>query len=231
MKKIKYYFVISSILILLSAIMFGVHYMIFGQAINTAYYSLMNLCFIPINSLVVTIILEKLIDYRAKKERLEKLNMLVGIFFTEVGSKLMHLIIDADKDAKNYILSFEDLNKVKVAVEKHKYKVDINDLDIDSIKKLLQDNSSLFINLISNENILQHQIFTDLLMSVIHLRDEIIFIENDTDGEIDIRHIENDVIRVYKNITIQWVHYLEYLEKFYPYLYNNAIRVNPFKFK
>lgn len=231
MKKIRYYFVISSILILLSAIMFGIHYMIFAQAINTAYYSLMNLCFMPINSLFVTIILEKLIDYRAKKERLEKLNMLVGIFFTEVGSKLMHLIIDADKDAKNYILSFEDLNKVKSAVEKHKYKVDINELDIDSIKKLVQDNSSLFINLISNENILQHQIFTDLLMSVIHLRDEIIFIENDTDGEIDIRHIENDVIRVYKNITIQWVHYLEYLEKFYPYLYNNAIRVNPFKFK
>ena len=70
MKKIRYYFVISFILIALSAVMFLIHYLVFGQALNTAYYSLMNLCFIPINSLVVTIILEKFIDYRAKKDRI-----------------------------------------------------------------------------------------------------------------------------------------------------------------
>ena len=109
MKKIKYYFIISTILIALSAVMFIAHYLVFGQAENTAYYSLMNLCFIPINSLVVTIILEKLIDYRAKKERMEKLNMLIGIFFTEVGTDLMHLIINADDNAKNCILCFDDL--------------------------------------------------------------------------------------------------------------------------
>jgi hypothetical protein len=68
-------------------------------------------------------------------------------------------------------------------------------------------------------------------MSVVHLRDELDFIENNKNSEIDINHLKDDIIRVYKNITIQWVHYLEYLDKFYPFLYNNAIRVNPFKFK
>lgn len=231
MKKLKHYFIISIILVVLSAIMFLIHYLVFGQAVNTAYYSLMNLCFIPINSLVVTIILESLIDYKAKQERMEKLNMLVGIFFTEVGSKLMHLIISADNNAKNYIVSFEDLSKVKSQIDKHDYKINMDDINIEAIKSVLVQNSNLFINLISNENILQHEIFTDLIMSVIHLRDEIIFMENDIHGELDKRHLENDIIRVYKNITIQWVHYLEYLNKFYPFLYNNAIRVNPFKFK
>lgn len=231
MKKLKHYFIISIILVVLSAIMFLIHYLVFGQAVNTAYYSLMNLCFIPINSLVVTIILESLIDYKAKQERMEKLNMLVGIFFTEVGSKLMHLIISADNNAKNYIVSFEDLSKVKSQIDKHDYKINMDDINIEAIKSVLVQNSNLFINLISNENILQHEIFTDLIMSVIHLRDEIIFMENDIHGELDKRHLENDIIRVYKNITIQWVYYLEYLNKFYPFLYNNAIRVNPFKFK
>ncbi|XTR38447.1 hypothetical protein ACQQ2T_03455 [Paraclostridium tenue] len=230
MKKIRYYFVISFILIALSSIMFFIHYLIFGQALNTAYYSLMNLCFIPINSLVVTIMLEKLIDYRAKKDRIEKINMLVGIFFTEVGGKLMHFIIDADKDAKNYITNFEDLNKIKKCLYEYNYKVDMKYIDLCAIKNILVKHNNLFVTLISNESILQHQIFTDLLMSVIHLRDEIIFIEKDKDSGFNINHLENDVIRVYKNISIQWISYLEYLSKSYPFLYNNAIRVNPFKF-
>lgn len=230
MKKIRYYFVISFILIALSSIMFFIHYLIFGQALNTAYYSLMNLCFIPINSLVVTIMLEKLIDYRAKKDRIEKINMLVGIFFTEVGGKLMHLIIDSDKDAKNYITNFEDLNKIKKCLYEYNYKVDMKYIDLCAIKNILVEHNNLFVTLISNESILQHQIFTDLLMSVIHLRDEIIFIEKDKDSGFNINHLENDVIRVYKNISIQWISYLEYLSKSYPFLYNNAIRVNPFKF-
>ncbi|SCJ23114.1 Uncharacterised protein [uncultured Clostridium sp.] len=230
MKKIRYYFVISFILIALSSIMFFIHYLIFGQALNTAYYSLMNLCFIPINSLVVTIMIEKLIDYRAKKDRIEKINMLVGIFFTEVGGKLMHLIIDADKDAKNYITNFEDLNKIKKSLYEYDYKVDMKYIDLCAIKNILVEHNNLFVTLISNESILQHQIFTDLLMSVIHLRDEIIFMEKDKGLELNINHVENDVIRVYKNISIQWISYLEYLQKSYPFLYNNAIRVNPFKF-
>ncbi len=230
MKKIRYYFVISFILIALSSIMFFIHYLIFGQALNTAYYSLMNLCFIPINSLVVTIMLEKLIDYRSKKDRIEKINMLVGIFFTEVGGKLMHFIIDADKDAKNYITNFEDLNKIKKCLYEYNYKVDMKYIDLCAIKNILVEHNNLFVTLISNESILQHQIFTDLLMSVIHLRDEIIFIEKDKDSGFNINHLENDVIRVYKNISIQWISYLEYLSKSYPFLYNNAIRVNPFKF-
>lgn len=231
MKKTNYYVLVSIILIAISCIMFFIHYMVFGQAINTAYYSLMNLCFIPINSLVVTIILERIIDHKAKEERVNKLNMLVGIFFTEVGCKLMHLIINADKEAKNSITCFDDLDKIEYALLKHEYKLDIKEIDLKALKGILIDNSSLLISLISNENLLQHEIFTDLLMSVVHLRDELLFMENDEINDIDIKHLENDIMRVYKNITIQWIHYLEYLNKFYPFLYNNAIRINPFKFK
>ena len=121
MKNKKYYIVVSLILVGLSAIMFLIHYLVFGQAVNTAYYSLMNLCFIPVNSLVVTLILERLIDYKAKQERMEKLSMLIGLFFTEVGYKLMRLIIKADKLGKNSITSFNNLDEVKNQVEKLYY--------------------------------------------------------------------------------------------------------------
>lgn len=230
MKNKKHYIMVSLILVALSAIMFLIHYLAFGQAVNTAYYSLMNLCFIPINSLVVTLILERLIDYKSKQERMEKLNMLISLFFTEVGYKLMHLIIEADKSGKNYITSFNDLEEVKSQVDKHDYNIDIKDIELDKIMDALLEKSNLLVSLISNENITQHEIFTDLLMSVIHLRDEIIFYKNDKKGELDSSHLEKDILRVYQNISIQWVDYLKYLNKSYPFLYNNAIRLNPFKF-
>ena len=81
MKNKKHYIVVSLILVAISAIMFIIHYFVFGQAVNTAYYSLMNLCFIPINSLVVTLILERLIDYKAKQERIVQLTYLIFPFF------------------------------------------------------------------------------------------------------------------------------------------------------
>lgn len=230
MKKIRHYSLISFVLISLSVIMFTIHYIVFGQALNTAYYSLMNLCFIPINSLVVTIILEKLIDYRSKKERIEKLNMLIGIFFTEIGGKLMHYIILSDKNTNDCNFNFEDLEYIKTILANHDYNINIDEIDLNSIKSLLVENNNLLINLISNENLLQNQTFTDLIMSIIHLRDEILFFESDKLEEVNKNHLENDILRVYKNITIQWVLYLEYLKKFYPFLYNNAIRVNPFIF-
>ena len=230
MKNKKYYIVVSLVLVGLSAIMFLIHYLVFGQAVNTAYYSLMNLCFIPVNSLVVTLILERLIDYKAKQERMEKLSMLIGLFFTEVGYKLMRLIIKADKGGKNSITSFNNLDDVKNQVEKHNYTIDMKDIDLDEIKDVLLENSNLLVNLISNENITEHEIFTDLLMSVIHLRDEIIFYKNDKNNQLDISHLEKDILRVYKNIAMQWVDYLKYLNKSYPFLYNNAIRLNPFRF-
>lgn len=230
MKNKKYYIVVSLVLVGLSAIMFLIHYLVFGQAVNTAYYSLMNLCFIPVNSLVVTLILERLIDYKAKQERMEKLSMLIGLFFTEVGYKLMRLIIKADKGGKNSITSFNNLDEVKNQVEKHNYTIDMEDIDLDEIKDVLLENSNLLVNLISNENITEHEIFTDLLMSVIHLRDEIIFYKNDKNNQLDISHLEKDILRVYKNIAMQWVDYLKYLNKSYPFLYNNAIRLNPFRF-
>lgn len=230
MKKISHYIKVSLVLVLLSAVMFFVHFLVFGQAENTAYYSLMNLCFIPINSLVVTFVLENLIDAKEKKERMNKLNMLIGIFFTEVGYKLMHEIISGDKNAKNSILHFNKLDDIEKAINKGEYTVNIEEINISNIKSLLESNNTLLINLVSNENLHQHETFTDLLMAVIHLRDEILFIEKHGLVQIDKKHLANDIDRVYKNITVQWISYLKYLRTNYPFLYNNAIRVNPYKF-
>lgn len=223
-----HYIKISLVLIFLTIILFLIHYLIFGQGYNTAYYSLMSVCLIPINILAVTIVFENILEYNSKKEKLNKLNMLVGIFFSEIGYELMRIIISSDANAKNLISSFSNLNEVEKIIKNHKHNINIHQIDIVALENLISDNNTILITAISNDNVLEHEIFTDLLMSIMHLKEELSFMKKNNLYDIDFQHLKIDIMRVYKNLTLQWIKYLYHLEKFYPYLYKNAIQVNPF---
>jgi hypothetical protein len=44
----------------------------------------------------------------------------------------------------------------------------------------------------------------------------------------DINHLSRDISRMYKNLILVWINYMEHLNKEYPYLYSLALRINPF---
>jgi hypothetical protein len=62
---------------------------------------LQDLAFVPISVLLVTFILEGLIASREKKSKLEKMNMVIGAFYSEVGTKLIKYCAKYDKDSKD----------------------------------------------------------------------------------------------------------------------------------
>ena len=137
MKSIKYYLFVSLILILLSFTMFFIHYLIFGQLENTEYYSLMNLCFIPINILAVTLMFEKLVERRAKLERVSKLNMLVGLFFSDVGFKLLNLIVAGDEKIQSLGLDFNDTKSFIDKLKSHDHQVVFEKINYPELKELV----------------------------------------------------------------------------------------------
>lgn len=229
MKNLKHYLFVSFILIFISFVMFFIHYLMFGQLENTIYYSLMSLCFIPINILAVTLVFEKLVERRARLERLSKLNMLVGLFFSDIGFNLLKLIAAGDEKIPSLNLDFSDLKSSENKFKTHDHTLNFDKINYPELKKLIIESRDILANLISNENILEHETFADLLMSLMHLRDEILFIKyKDELSKEDCTHINGDLTRVYKALTAQWVNYLEHLKQFYPYQYNGAIKFNPF---
>lgn len=228
MKNLKDNLLVPSILICLSIIMFLVHYEIFGQLENTIYYSFMSLCFIPINILAVTLVFEKLVERRARLERVSKLNMLVGLFFSDIGFILLKLIVAGDRKIKSLGLDFNDLKLCRDKLNDHNHQLDFEKIDYTQLKDLVISGRDILSSLVSNENILEHETFADLLMSLMHLRDEIIFMEHKELTQDDWIHIKGDLIRVYKNLTFQWINYLAHLKLFYPYQYSGAIKFNPF---
>lgn len=229
MKNFKHYILVSFILIFTSFIMFLFHYLIFGQLENTIYYSLMSLCFIPINILGVTLVFEKLENRRAKIERLNKLNMLVGLFFSDVGFNLLKLIAVGDTKINYLNLDFNDIRSCTNKLANHEHDISFDLIDYPKLKQLVIGSREILSTLIANENILEHEIFTDLLMALMHLRDEILFIQHKEElNHDDCIHLKGDLIRVYKTLTIQWINYLSHLKQFYPFQYNSAIKYNPF---
>ena len=83
-------------LILLSLIIYGTKYLITGDAENIFNYLFNSLGYLPLNVLLVTLILNSLLANRSKQNKQEKMNIVVGVFFSEVGTWLLTYLSDND---------------------------------------------------------------------------------------------------------------------------------------
>ena len=76
---------------------------------------------------------------------------------------------------------------------------------------------------------LEKEEFTALINSILHLDEEL---EHRTDlalvNDSDFGHLNGDMQRVYDKLVYEWVYYLKYLDKHYPYMIALIIRTNPF---
>ncbi len=91
MKKHNWQISLGIILIIFSFIVYLIHYAIFRDPHHIFIYLIGDIAFVFIEVLMVTLVIHSLLNVREKKERLEKLNMLIVVFFSEVGTRLLVL--------------------------------------------------------------------------------------------------------------------------------------------
>jgi hypothetical protein len=85
---------------------------------------------------------------------------------------------------------------------------------------------------VENPMIFEHESFTDLILALDHLTKEMKARGNLADlPSADLSHLEGGMRRVYERLTPEWLKYMEYLKTLYPYLFNLAMRTNPFDSK
>ena len=82
-------FLLGLLLILLSIFFYTVHYLIFRDKHHIFIYLLGDIAFVFIEVLLVTLIIHHLLGEREKRAMLKKLNMVIGAFFSEVGTPLL----------------------------------------------------------------------------------------------------------------------------------------------
>jgi hypothetical protein len=211
--------------------------MVFKDLHHILIYTVEDIAFIPIEVLFVTLIIHRLLEYRDKRSKLKKLNMVIGAFYSEIGSRLIKDFVSYDTrpDEIRKILLIDnswtdrDFNHITLILKKYQYSIDTGSKGLSKLKMLLLEKRSFLLGLLENPNLLEHDSFTDLLWAVFHLTEELTYRKNiDNSRGSDKKHLENDIIRGYEKLVIEWLDYMKHLKEDYPYLFSLAVRTNPF---
>jgi hypothetical protein len=222
----------------LSGVLYFVHYLIFHDVHHIFIYLLGDLAFLPLEVLLVVLIIERVLARREKLDKLEKLNMVVGAFFTEVGS---HLLTDLLKYFDNRAEITAQLNisakwgkrdfRRAARYAYHlKVEFDCAKVDLEELKIFLANKRTFILTLLENPNLLEHDRFTDLLWAVTHL-DEELEARPSLSGlpQKDLEHLAGDIQRMYDHLASEWLDYVEHLKNNYPFLFSLVLRTHPFQ--
>jgi hypothetical protein len=181
--------------------------------------------------------IEYLIDKRERAERLKKMNMIVGVLFSELGIRLLKLFGGKDTaigDIRVALVvadrwSEDDFGRAYRLLENHSYAVKSEDFNLEHLRDCLKKQEDFMIRLLENPELLEQEAFTELMQALFHLNEELGIRERLTDlPQSDLNHLSGDVNRAYRHLALAWLRYMQHLRANYPYLFSLAMRVNPF---
>lgn len=224
-------------LFLSSGVLYYIHFVLFRDPHHIFIYMLGDLAFLPIEVLLVTLILQELLHMREKRTLLHKLNMVIGAFFSSVGTILLRNFLYFDREAgeiRPYLQiqvnwTEKDFSRAQLALREAKFLIDSRLSHLGPLKSLLVERKEFLLSLLENPNLLEHDAFTNCLWATLHLAEELELRENLDDlSPIDQDHLSADMQRAYSQLCASWLEYLLHLRNQYPYLFSLAVRTNPF---
>jgi hypothetical protein len=238
MKRYSTFVILGAGLVLLSALLYFVHYLIFRDVHHIFIYMLGDLAFLPLEVFLVVMIIERILAQREKQALLQKLNMVVGAFFSEVGDQLLRKLLDCFEERAKisqclYVeqnWTHADFKTAMALADTVTDKPTCLSADLQELKLFLVQKRQFLLALLENPNLLEHERFTDLLWATFHLTEELEARESlENLPDADYKHISVDIQRVYRHLASEWVAYVEHLKLNYPYLFSLVLRMLPFK--
>lgn len=229
---------VAGLFVAASAILYGVHYAIFRDPHHIFIFMLGDLAFVPLEVLLVVLVVERTLARREKQSIRQKLNMVVGAFFSEVGTRLLRELLDCfrEKDEITARLAIDknwtdaDFRRAAAFATTLRHRPECQNVDLADLKALLVDKRGFLLGLLENPNLLEHERFTDVLWATFHLTEELESRES-FDGlpEPDLAHISADIERLYTRLAAEWVYYVQHLRTSYPFLFSLVSRTHPFQ--
>ncbi len=196
-------------LVTLSLLIYLIHFLIFQDAHHIFIYFVGELAFIPIEVLIVTLIIDQMLEARERQQRIEKLNMVVGTFFSTLGTPLLDLLVRADPDIgtlRSRLIVRDnwrknDFAEMKPVMHAYSCSVDIDRIDLYTTKDFLLKNEDFMLRLVENPMVFEHESFTDLILAISHLTEELKARGNLTGHpDDDTGHLATDLKRIYSRL-------------------------------
>jgi hypothetical protein len=230
---------IAGTLIVLALLFYGLRWELYpGGAMHREMlrYLVDDVAFLFIQVLLVSMLVDGILQRRAHDATLNKLNMVIGAFFSECGTDLLKQLARADvrlPEVQADLVaiagwSAPQYQRARRSLREHRPRIDLTSYDLAALRRTLSDEKPFLLSLLGNQVLLEHEAFTDLLWAVTHLAEELAA-RNDLNALSgpDARHLAGDMERVYTRLALQWIAYLAHLQAQYPYLFSLAARTNP----
>ena len=223
-------------MLLASLVLYLIDYYLFPRAEEIGFSFMSNVAFLPVYVLLVTLMVERVLREREREVMLQKMNMVIGLFFSEIGNRLLRDLLGflPDGSAVSQQLrptphwTDSEFKAARSCLDGTRIRLDSRAGDLDSLKEFLSGQKGVMLSLMENPNLLEHEAFTDLLWAVFHLIEEL-QARHSLQGlpESDLVHLSGDLERVLNHLLQQWLSYMAHLRIEYPYLYSLAVRMNP----
>ena len=213
------------------------HVLLFGETHTLFFYLALDVVFVPVQVLLVTVLIERLLSEREKQTLLRKLNMVIGAFFGEMGNRLLRMMgaICADFSTLAESLAVaQDWRRTQYEaaskfIQGYQCKFDPDNVQLQDLKEFLLEKRDFSLGLLQNSSLLEHDEFTDLLWAVCHLTEELEARKTLQNlPRSDLNHLAADIQRAFGLLVREWLSYMLHLRKHYPYMYSLSVRMNPF---
>lgn len=236
MKKYKSEITLGIILLIVSFILYFVENLIFRDIRYISENILAQLAFLPIYVLIVTIFLEQFIEKKDRQSMLSKLNVVIGVFFNEIGREFLNNLSNVDNNfpviRERLTFSADNFNSeyntALKCLEKYKSNFECTSNRLSKLKDYLLSKKQVLLKMMENPNLMENESFTDLLLALFHIYEELSQRSDLTKlSDEDRIHLSSDINRAYILLIHEWLYYLKHLSEKYPYLFSLEIRVNP----
>lgn len=236
MQRIKWTILLALALLTTSLFIYSIHYQVFGDLGFITRGWLASLAFVPIQGLVVTLIIAELMVIMTRGARMQKTNMVIGVFFSELGTELLRALYINDPQAMTLRETFEtagDLNAKEVVsllkkLDDYPFRGNYDRAALGDLRQVLTTRRDFMVRLLENPSLLENENFTDLLWAIFHLTEEL---DARTDlsqvPDSDLEHLKGDISRSYGHLFREWLMYMRHLHDKYPFLYSFAMRTSP----
>jgi hypothetical protein len=229
--------IVASALVALSALVYATNYLLFHNAHDLFFYLLIDLGFLPLSVLFLTLVVDRLLKQRAAQARRHKMNMVIGAFFSAVGTDLLRLMGRFVEEAAELgrRLAIDPTwteAQIRAAAEVAQLHCSMRGQteEMAELRDYLATHREFMMRLLENPILLEHESFTDLLWATFHLEEELSARRDlAACSKADQAHLAGDLERAYTRLVAQWLQYMEHLRRAYPFLFSFAARTNPLR--
>lgn len=180
---------------------------------------------------------ELLLLKRAAREREKKVNMVLGVFYSELGNRLLAIFSSFDPGVelfRHHLIVKPDWTEIDFHaaqgdIDRHDFAIDMGKVNLLGLCDFLVGKRNFLVRLLENPVLVEHEAFAETLLAIFHLMEELAYRPDLAHTpEVDAQHLAGDISRAYKSLVNRWLYYMKNQQEHYPYLFSLALRVNPF---